>query len=721
MSNGIWRRVLGMATVAVSFSALPGFGGETGMPPDSPPPESPVHVIEEVVVVGRREAGPRADVPARIEVITAEQIARMPGLKVDEIIQRVSGVVTSRTGLADMRPVVGLRGLGAFEQGRVLVLVDGVPVNKTDNGDVNWHRLDPAAVHRIEIQKGPGSAMYGTYAMGGVINIVTKGAGDRLRGELTAEAGTDDTWGGRLSLAGPLGKGPTGPYFTLSGLYRETDGYEAMSDYNRSRLAHPAEDVMPLWLDEWSLSPTLGWRFDERTRLELNYSHYHDRRSEGRRGDDEPEGEYRHFTTDAWRAHYESGSGDILWHADGYYQLEQYYKLYDRPAPRVNTDVDSDREDLGLILHMSLPFLLEGNRLGFGGEIRRGAVEAEDLDQTGGGFIRNRGTMTLYGIYLQNTYDTPNDRMHLSLGLRGDVAAFTDGAMSTDPANLFSGYINGTAVEDESWFALSPSAGLRLDFTDTFSGYLSYSRGFRAPELDDLCRTGWQYVGPKIANPELEPETVDSFELGWDWHATSRMVVNASAYYTIGHDFLYYVDTGIPVAGGGYWATRNYQVKQNVGEVRIYGAELDLRFEATDDLSFYAAYAFSDSEIVDYRQPDFAGATDLEGKSLRDAPRHMVTVGADILTPAVNLNLNARWRDTYFTDDVNSNAYETDPYVVFDLRLWRDLTEHARFSLDVRNLFDERETDTPGGSVNGFSLASQNPGRTITASLTMHF
>lgn len=459
-------------------------------------PEKPFD-LGTLVVVGRRQAGPRADVPARIDVITAERIERMPGLKVDEIIQRVSGVVTSRTSVSDMRPVVGLRGLGAFEQGRVLVLVDGVPVNKTDNGDVNWHRLNPEMVERIEIQKGPGSAMYGTYAMGGVINIVTKDAGDRLSGELTTEAGTHDTYGARLSLAGPLERGPFGPYLKLSGLYRETDGHEAMSDYAKSRLTRPAEGVMPLWLDEWSVSPTFGWRFDERTRLELNYSHYHDRRSEGRRGDDELDGEYRHFTTDAWRLHYEGGSGDVLWHADGYCQLEQYYKLYDRPAPRVNTDVDSDREDMGLILHMSAPFLLDGNRVGFGGEIRHGAVDARDLDQTGGGFIRNSGEMTLYGLYLQDTFDTMDNRLHLSLGLRGDFA--------------------------------------------------------------------------------------------------------------------------------------------------------------------------------------------------------------------------------YFTDDINSDAYETDPYVVVDARLWRDVGEHVRLSVDVRNIFDERETDTPGGSINGLSLASENPGRTVLASLTAQF
>jgi iron complex outermembrane receptor protein len=665
--------------------------------------------MADMVVVATRDKQELADVPARVTVITAEEIERMPGLKIDRIIERVSGVNTTRTSISDMRPVVGMRGLGAFEQGRVLVLVDGVPVNKTDNGDVNWNRLETASVERIEIM------------MGGVINIITRGPAPTPSGRVTAEMGTHDTYGGRLSLSGWLTDEPYGPYMTLSGHYRETDGHEAMSPYSRSLLSRPAEDVVSLWLDEWSVSPTFGYQFDDLTRLELSYSHYFDKRSEGRRGDDEPDGEHRHFTTDAARIHLQSGWDEVRWHADLYYQLEQYYKYYDRPAPRVNTDVDSDRQDFGAILHASAPLFVETNRLAGGVEIRRGIVDAADIDDAGGGFIENSGKMTLYGIYLQDTLDAMDNRLHLSFGLRADFARYTDGDMETDPNNLFAGYINSTGISDENWSALSPSAGVRYDFTDRFSAYASYARGFRAPELDDLCRTGWQYVGPKIANPDLDRETIDTFELGFDWQATERLTLNASAFYSIGHDFLYYVDTGIPVAGGGYWATQNYQIKQNVGNVHIYGAELDLRYNLNRHVDLYANYAYADSEIMDYEKPDFPGAVNLEGRMLRDAPRHIVNAGADILTPLVNLNVNARWKDAYYTDDINSDAYETDSFVMLDIRLWQDIGERVRVALDITNVLDEEHTDTPSGRINGKRLASSNPGRLFIASVTLSF
>jgi iron complex outermembrane receptor protein len=58
-----------------------------------------------------------------------------------------------------------MRGLSGNEQARVLVMIDGVPVNKSDGGSVNWNLLDPAMVERIEVVKGPASSMYGSNAM----------------------------------------------------------------------------------------------------------------------------------------------------------------------------------------------------------------------------------------------------------------------------------------------------------------------------------------------------------------------------------------------------------------------------------------------------------------------------------------------------------------------------------------------------------------------------
>ncbi|MGD9755752.1 MAG: TonB-dependent receptor, partial [Acidimicrobiia bacterium] len=85
-----------------------------------------------------------------------------------------------------------------------MVMIDGVPVNKSDGGSVNWNLMDPAMVERIEVVKGPASSMYGSNAMGGAINVITRRPGGALSGKVTAGYGTYNTFMGRISLGQKL-------------------------------------------------------------------------------------------------------------------------------------------------------------------------------------------------------------------------------------------------------------------------------------------------------------------------------------------------------------------------------------------------------------------------------------------------------------------------------------------------------------------------------------
>ena len=680
-----------------------------------------VHKLGQVVVTASKMEEDLEKVPARVEVITREQIERMPGLKIDEILQHVSGVNSSRTSINQMRPVIGLRGLGSFEQGRTLVLMDGVPINKTDSGGVNWHSLNPDNIERIEIFKGPGSSVYGSNAMGGVINFITRKPVDIFSGQVTGEAATHDTYGGRAFVSGRTGE-KSGLYYQISGLYRDSDGFESASDNYRARQEGGGYEIIPLKLEEWSVSPKIGYDFNELNSVDLEYRHYYDDRGEGVKGDDRKDGEYRHFTNSAVRLGYKGGTGDKRWKADFFYQLEEYYKLYDRIG-RADTDVDSDREDYGLLLHFSMPFLVGWNTLGIGADLKQGSVDAQDIDDDGVGFLRNEGVMRFYSLHLQDEMKLADERLRVSLGVRYDYVDYSDGKMEANPGHLFYDYIHNNPIKDENWDAVSPRISARYFFTDVFSAYGSYGRGFRAPELDDMCRTGWQYVGPKIANPNLDPETIDTFEVGSDWQVLHNLKMATSVFYSKGKDFLYYVDTGIPVAASGYWATRNYQIKQNVGEVEIVGFELDLRYDLTENVSFYANYTYSDTEITEYEKPDFPGAADLEGLELRNSPKNIVNVGAQSLNRWVNTNINLIWKDKQYTDDANTKNETSDDFALVDLKFWRDIGQHFTTSLAIQNLFDNEHTETPHGKDpgSGLSMQSYNPGRIFIGTLTYKF
>ncbi|RLA92715.1 MAG: TonB-dependent receptor, partial [Deltaproteobacteria bacterium] len=130
--------------------------------------------LEEVVVTATRHETPVEEVPASVTVITREQIEASSGMRVDDILRKYAGIDVRRpSGFLSHSATVSMRGMGSMP-GRTLVLLDGIPLNKADTGTVNWDLLRAEDIERIEIVRGPASALYGSNAMGGVINIITR-------------------------------------------------------------------------------------------------------------------------------------------------------------------------------------------------------------------------------------------------------------------------------------------------------------------------------------------------------------------------------------------------------------------------------------------------------------------------------------------------------------------------------------------------------------------
>ena len=183
--------------------------------------------IDEVVVTATRTEGKISDIPGRVEVVTPERINLVSYQSVDELLALLPGVQTSRScGLFSFRSTVAMRGVSAKEQARTLVLLNGVPVNKADGGSVNWNLISTGEIERIEVIKGPGSALYGGNAMGGIINVVTKKPTKKIEGSVSAHYATYNTKGVNAKFAGKL---KNGFYWSANGLFRNSDGYITQS------------------------------------------------------------------------------------------------------------------------------------------------------------------------------------------------------------------------------------------------------------------------------------------------------------------------------------------------------------------------------------------------------------------------------------------------------------------------------------------------------------
>ena len=144
---------------------------------------APAPLLEQVTVTASRTEQRLGDIPASISVLHAEDIRMSPAVVADDVLRQIPTFsLFRRTSSLSSHPTaqgVSLRGIGPSGVSRTLVLVDGAPFNDPFGGWVYWTRVPLESVDRIEVVDGSSSSLYGNYAMGGVINIVTSRASRR--------------------------------------------------------------------------------------------------------------------------------------------------------------------------------------------------------------------------------------------------------------------------------------------------------------------------------------------------------------------------------------------------------------------------------------------------------------------------------------------------------------------------------------------------------------
>src|SRR5688500_17077747 len=194
---------------------------------------------EQVVVSATRSEQRIVDVPASVNVVTSTQIEQSPAVVADDVLRQIPTFsLFRRTSSIASHPTaqgVSLRGIGPSGVSRTLVLLDQVPFNDPSGGWVYWTRVPLMDAERIEIVDGPTSSLYGNYAMGGVINIVTHRAEPRTvifkpqygnRSTPKMDLFASDVWG-RLGV-------------TFNATTFDTDGYTPVAEEERGRIDIPA-------------------------------------------------------------------------------------------------------------------------------------------------------------------------------------------------------------------------------------------------------------------------------------------------------------------------------------------------------------------------------------------------------------------------------------------------------------------------------------------------
>jgi outer membrane cobalamin receptor len=148
-------------------------------------------VRQEIIVTAAREEQPRDQASAAVTILDAEAIQRLPASSLAELLAFVPGVTMLFDSGASGLPIVTSRGFfGGGEVEYVKLIVDGVPVGDAESGNVDWQRFRLSGIDRIEILHGPGSALYGDTALGGVIQLFTSSGSLEPHGDVHLAAGS---------------------------------------------------------------------------------------------------------------------------------------------------------------------------------------------------------------------------------------------------------------------------------------------------------------------------------------------------------------------------------------------------------------------------------------------------------------------------------------------------------------------------------------------------
>jgi iron complex outermembrane receptor protein len=358
-------------------------------------------------------------------------------------------------------------------------------------------------------------------------------------------------------------------------------------------------------------------------------------------------------------------------------------------------DVDSYRKDWGALFNATHQ-LSENNTLTGGFEYKNGSIKGGDYYQTAPyDTVYNEGVIQTYAGYVPDEHAFFAGKVRLVAGLRFDNVAFSDGYYySTSP------WGTPPELKDHTWSHFSPRLGMRFNFIKELSAYISYSHGFRASILDDLTRTGYMWVGPKYANPDLGPETIDNYEVGADLYLSTKFKFSTSVYYAKGDDFMYYVATGDELSPG-----RPIYRRENVTGVTMSGVEAEFNYMPLSNLRFMASYAYSNSQI-----DKFELRPDLENKYLTYVPKNRFSVSLHWQNKIVDISLRGLYKSKQFSNDDNSQAI--DAYTTFDLQLSRNLTSNLFAMIDIQDIFDNQHMET---------AIRMSPGRLVSVKLAIKF
>jgi outer membrane receptor protein involved in Fe transport len=645
----------------------------------------PAAASEHLTVSAARTEVRLADTPGSTVLLSSSDIAAAPALRADDLLRQVPGFSLfrrsgSRTANASNQGV-SLRGLGGTAASRALVLEDGLPLVDAFGGWVYWNRVPRESIANLEVFRGGASNLYGSDALGGVVQFITRQP-ERPAFSLETSYGNERTPDLSFWTGTRIGKWDT----SLASEMFRTDGYIMVPTWQRGSVDTAANSR------DAAVELNLGRRVGQ-GRLFTRGSFYTESRNNGTPIQ----------TNDTLLAEGALGIDQQFGTNDSFtfrtYGLVQgYHQQF--------SSVAADRNSESLTNLQYVPQQVVGGATQWthvlgthqtligGADLMEVMGASDEQIFVAGTHARNNasgGRQRIFGFFGEDIIRWKNWTAILAArvddwnNFNASSICTPVSGVCTSPSQLY---------PSRSDLAFSPRLSLLRSLTRNLSVTGSVYRAFRAPTLNELYRSFRVANVITLNNPNLNAERLTGAEAGANLTTLDRKLELRGTFF--------WSDIVNPVENVTTDPNSSpvQRQKQNVGRIRSRGVELDGVIRVNQNIQISAGYEFTGATIVNYSVPE--GAVSLLGKDVAQVPRNALTWEARYWNPSrLMLSVQGRFIGNQFDDD--QNLYPLGRFYVMNLQVGRNLMRNLEVFAAAENLLNQRykiaNTPTSTGSL----------------------
>ncbi|WP_299879087.1 TonB-dependent siderophore receptor [uncultured Cocleimonas sp.] len=590
-------------------------------------------VLDEVIVTATRSEIDTTEAPGSVTVISRKEIEEKGGENVLDLIRGTTGVSLQGIGSGG-RKTISLRGM---ESKHTLILVDGKRIPGTNdtigpNTDYQYDWVPTSQIERIEVVRGPMSVLYGSDALGGVINIITRRPGNELTGN--------------VKLTSRLANGDS-----INGSKDDGDGHDA--SFN---ISGGVSDNFQL-----SVGAENSRRASVDSQLNLGQSAIEGRKKE-------------QLSLGADWQPAEDHNIELK------YSTGQEKRWYDTATSRnvlYQSQYDIDRDQLSLGWKGTVGKITSSLRA------YQGKVDISNKATNG---VAGTAPQKLTDTVVEGNISTPLGEKHfITAGLEHRIEELENSNLVSNKENfsLNSLYIQdeiditdstlltlGTRFDDHEVFGneVSPRVSVVWSASDNLKLKGSYGHGFKAPNIKQASSDYVFAFGPYSisGNSDLEPETSDSFEVGANY-TREKFSIDAAIFDSK-------VKNLIELTGP--LTDRTYQ---NINEARLKGVEISSKILLTEALTLNTGYQYLD-------------AKDGDGIRLNQRPQHTLSTGITWDKNKWQWNLNAEYLSGQIVEK-NNVSTDVPSYTILNAGARRSINKNLDLAIRLDNLTNVRLED----------------------------